>query len=151
MFRTVFPSIIRSSRLYIQQQASVKQMPVAVGILCYGYQKFQFRKKSNKKEGEIGFNQSLLHKNPFPATLTQIFTCPSSTQKPKKLFFGSKNTGRAFAHCLPRPPPNSAHAYSYNGVFKRQQAIPIRIYCSVLICLTQCHGHFDVTILLSGL
>jgi len=29
MFRTVFPSIIRSSRLYIQQQAFVKQMPVA--------------------------------------------------------------------------------------------------------------------------
>ena len=26
MFRTVFPSIIRSSRLYIQQQAFVKQM-----------------------------------------------------------------------------------------------------------------------------
>jgi len=26
MFRTVFPSIIRSSRLYIQQQAYVKQM-----------------------------------------------------------------------------------------------------------------------------
>jgi len=25
MFRTVFPSIIRSSRLYIQQQAFVKQ------------------------------------------------------------------------------------------------------------------------------
>jgi len=30
MFRTVFPSIIRSSKLYIQQQASVWQMPVAV-------------------------------------------------------------------------------------------------------------------------
>jgi len=27
MFRTVFPSIIRSSRLYIQQQAFVKQIP----------------------------------------------------------------------------------------------------------------------------
>jgi len=26
MFRTVFPSIIRSSRLYIQQQAFVKQI-----------------------------------------------------------------------------------------------------------------------------
>ena len=26
MFRTVFPSIIRSSRLYIQQQAYVKQI-----------------------------------------------------------------------------------------------------------------------------
>jgi hypothetical protein len=26
MFRTVFPSIIRSSRLYIQQQVYVKQM-----------------------------------------------------------------------------------------------------------------------------
>ena len=26
MFRTVFPSIIRSSRLYIQQQANVKQI-----------------------------------------------------------------------------------------------------------------------------
>jgi len=26
MFRTVFPSIIRSSRLYIQQQAYVKQL-----------------------------------------------------------------------------------------------------------------------------
>jgi len=30
MFRTVSPSIFRSSRLYIQQQAFVKQMPVAV-------------------------------------------------------------------------------------------------------------------------
>ena len=30
MFRTVFPSIIRNSRLYIQQQAYVKQMHVAV-------------------------------------------------------------------------------------------------------------------------
>jgi len=30
MFRTVFPSIISSSRLYIQQQAYVKLMPVAV-------------------------------------------------------------------------------------------------------------------------
>jgi len=30
MFRAVFPSIVRSSRLYIQQQAFVKLMPVAV-------------------------------------------------------------------------------------------------------------------------
>ena len=30
VFRTVFPSITRSSRLYIQQQAFVIQMPVAV-------------------------------------------------------------------------------------------------------------------------
>jgi len=29
MFRTVFPSIIRSSRLYIQQQAYVKQILLA--------------------------------------------------------------------------------------------------------------------------
>ena len=29
MFRTVFPSIIRSSRLYIQQQAYVKQIPLS--------------------------------------------------------------------------------------------------------------------------
>ena len=28
-FRTVFPSIIRSSRLYIQQQAFVKQIPLS--------------------------------------------------------------------------------------------------------------------------
>ena len=31
MFRTVFPSIIRSSRLYIQQQAYVKQILLASG------------------------------------------------------------------------------------------------------------------------
>jgi len=31
MFRTVFPSIIRSSRLYIQQQAYVKQLLLASG------------------------------------------------------------------------------------------------------------------------
>jgi len=30
MFRTVFPSIIRSSTLYIQQQVYVRQIPVAV-------------------------------------------------------------------------------------------------------------------------
>ena len=30
MFRTVFPSIIRSSRLYIQQQAYVKQILLSV-------------------------------------------------------------------------------------------------------------------------
>jgi hypothetical protein len=31
MFRTVFPSIIRSSRLHIQQQAYVKQIPLPAG------------------------------------------------------------------------------------------------------------------------
>ena len=30
MFRTVFPSIIRGSRLYIQQQAYVKQILLSV-------------------------------------------------------------------------------------------------------------------------
>ena len=30
MFRTIFPSIIRSSRLYIQQQAFVKQILLSV-------------------------------------------------------------------------------------------------------------------------
>ena len=35
MFRTVFPSIIRSSRLYIQQQAFVKQTPRTA---CYSQQ-----------------------------------------------------------------------------------------------------------------
>jgi len=38
MFRTVFPSIIRSSRLYIQQQAFVKQ------ILLAGRQQYLFHK-----------------------------------------------------------------------------------------------------------
>ena len=33
MFRTVFPSIIRSSRLYIQQQSHVKQTAVPVWLL----------------------------------------------------------------------------------------------------------------------
>jgi len=33
MFRTVFPSIIRSSRLYIQQQAFVKQIMYSLELL----------------------------------------------------------------------------------------------------------------------
>ena len=42
MFRTVFPSIIRSSRLYILQQAYVKQILLsacwrAVGSICLTY------------------------------------------------------------------------------------------------------------------
>jgi len=32
MFRTVFPSIIRSSRLHIQQQAYVKQLLLAAAV-----------------------------------------------------------------------------------------------------------------------
>ena len=36
MFRTVFPSIIRSPRLYIQQQASVKQKLLC--LLASGYE-----------------------------------------------------------------------------------------------------------------
>jgi len=37
MFRTVFPSIIRSSRLYIQQTAYVKQILPTVGSICLTY------------------------------------------------------------------------------------------------------------------
>jgi len=44
MFRTVFPSIIKSSRLYIQQQAFVRQtavfvwqMPVAICTVLYSW------------------------------------------------------------------------------------------------------------------
>jgi hypothetical protein len=38
MFRTVFPSIIRSSELYVQQQAYVKQilLPAASGKVAAG-------------------------------------------------------------------------------------------------------------------
>ena len=34
MFWTVFPSIIRSSRLYMQQQAYVKQILLTVSSVC---------------------------------------------------------------------------------------------------------------------
>jgi len=37
MFRTVFPSIIRSSRLYIQQQAYVKQILILLASKQYQY------------------------------------------------------------------------------------------------------------------
>jgi len=40
MFRTVFPSIIRSSKLYIQQQAYIKHTAdylLAVGSICLTY------------------------------------------------------------------------------------------------------------------
>ena len=40
MFRTVFPSIIRSSRLYIQQQAFVKQIMLSASRQHYLFDKF---------------------------------------------------------------------------------------------------------------
>ena len=35
MFRTVFPSIIRSSRLYVQQKSYVKQILLLLAGYCY--------------------------------------------------------------------------------------------------------------------
>ena len=78
-----------------------------IDIINFNLQRSQIRKR-----GKIGINQSLIHKHPFPATLTQNFYLPLfNSETEKKLFFGSKNTGRAFALSSP---PSSAYAYSYH-------------------------------------